>query len=86
MYSATPYYDFPSRYLLNGDFKQLIFIFIIIWKLYYFFTSDKTSWWNLANSSYKTTNYIFKTINNLINTFIIFILIVYLIGFSILYK
>ena len=50
MYSATPFYDFPSRYLLNGDFKQLIFIFIIIWKLYYFFTSDKKSWWNLANS------------------------------------
>ena len=86
MYSAKPFYDFSSRYLLNSDFKQLIFIFIIIWKLYYFFTNDKKSLWNLANSSYKTTNYIFKTINTLINTFIIFILIVYLIGFSILYK
>ena len=86
MYSAKSFYDFPSRYLLNGDFKQLILIFIIIWKLYYFFTSYKTSWWDVANSSYKTTNYIFKTINNLINTFIIFILIVYLIGYTFLYK
>ena len=86
MYSATPFYDFPSRYLLNKDFKQLILIFIIIWKLYYFFTNDNISKWDVANSAYKTTNYIFKTINNLINTFIIIILIVYLIGYTFLYK
>ena len=81
-YSAKPLYMYPFRFLLNKDIYQLIFVFVLIWKLYYYFTGNNISKWDVANSSYKTANYIFETINSIINTFIIIMLAAFLIIFK----
>ena len=81
-YSAKPLYMYPLRFLLNEDIYQLIFVFVLIWKLYYYFTGNNISKWDVANSSYKTANYIFETINSIINTFIIITLVAFLIIFK----
>ena len=87
LYSSEPYYMYPFRFLLNKDAIQLIFIIILPWKIYYYVTSDKkASTWDIANSTYKTTNYIVDTINSIINKLILIIVGTYLIAYKLLHN
>jgi hypothetical protein len=86
-YSSKPLYTYPFRFLLSTDAIQLIAIFILIWKIYYYSTSSKkTSVWEVANSTYKTVTNTVETINNIINTIFLIILSTYLIVYTILHK
>jgi hypothetical protein len=75
-FNVKPFYSF--NFLFNKDIHQLFFVIILIWKLYYYFTEDNIRAWDVANSAYKTTNYIFKIINNLFDAilFIYFIILI----------
>jgi hypothetical protein len=76
-YSTKPLFMYPFSFALNKDVWNLILIFILIWKSYYYFIGGaKTSLWDVANSTYKTTNYTIKLINNIINTLIIIVIII----------
>jgi hypothetical protein len=81
-FSAKPLYAFPLKFLLNKDLHQLIFVIILIWKLYYYFNEEGITKWDIANSTYKTTNYIFEIINNLFNL----TLFIYFIFYILFYK
>jgi hypothetical protein len=77
----------PLRFLLNKDVWNLILIVVLIWKLYYYyFGGSKTTLWDVANSTYKITNYTINFVNDTINYFILILLFVYIISNSILYK
>lgn len=84
-YSSKPFYSYPLRFLLNSDVHQLILVIILIWKMYYYFTTDKWNTWDVVNSTYKTTDYIVTIINNFINSVFLIILFIYFIGY-IIYK
>jgi|APGre2960657468_1045069.scaffolds.fasta_scaffold00524_18 hypothetical protein len=84
-YSSKPFYSYPLRFLLNSDVQQLILVIILIWKMYYYFTTDKWNTWDVVNSTYKTTDYIVTIINNFINSVFLIILFIYFIGY-IIYK
>jgi hypothetical protein len=86
-YSSKPLYAYPFRFLLGTDAIQLIVIFILIWKIYYYITSSKkTSVWEVANSTYKTASNIVETFNSIINTLTLIILSTYLVVYTILNK
>jgi hypothetical protein len=76
-FSAKPFYAFPFKILFNKDFQQLIFVVILIWKMYYYFNTAGITAWDVANSTYKTTNYIFEFINNLFNIILFLYFIIY---------
>jgi hypothetical protein len=82
-FTAKPLYSFPLKFLFNKDLHQLIFVIILIWKLYYYFTTDDITTWDIANFTYKTTNYIFNIVNNLFN---IILFVYFIIYFFINYK
>jgi hypothetical protein len=86
-YSSNPLYAYPFRFLLGTDSIQLIMIFILAWKIYYYGTSNtKTTAWDVVNSTYKTATNIVETINSIINTIFLIILSTYLIVYTILHK
>jgi hypothetical protein len=83
-FSSKPFYQYPLRFLLNGDIQQLILIIILLWKMYYYFTMDNWNTWNLLNSTYKTTDYLVTIINNFINSVFLIILFIYFVGYTFL--
>lgn len=83
-FSAKPFYEYPLRFLLNSDFQQLILIIILIWKMYYYFTTDNWNTWDLVNATYKTTDYVVTNINNFINSVFLIILFIYFVSYIIL--
>jgi hypothetical protein len=82
-YSSKPFYAYPLRFLLNADFQQIILVIILVWKMYYYITTNNWDTWDVLNSTYKTTDYIVTIINSFINTVFLIILFIYFISYVI---
>jgi hypothetical protein len=78
IYSSRPYYEYPFKLRFNTDSQQMVLIFLIIWKIYYYFvTNSKTTFIEEAGSTYDTYDYIVTLINTIINYFLITLIILY---------
>jgi hypothetical protein len=74
----TPRYKPPLFSIFNQDMQSLLLIFVIIWKLYFYFTTD-TSLGDEIVSTYDTYQYLVNSINSTINVlFIIIVMLVFL--------